>query len=613
MAFEIQQQAQQIAEHLSRLESMVNSASPQQDLQPLLTELGAVDEMAVSLANLMEFAPLVDDLSAEVLQSIQDSFQKVESLAAVRVELINGVLGGDPNHSQLFQTELEQVVQKCHTIFNDVLEIPGKTKIDALSEAESYLRGRVIDLSQRTDASPSQLEELGKALNTMDMLYVESFREDFTRINENLFFSKKGLAADFDDLLPLLIALNRFVAVRGDFSETTRQAVNQLVDDVRNCLSQIIVGIRSKSREQFLEAVATGNIETQKQIFPFLLRDTNRNQLFLNFLRTLNTMTRDRNRGIGTYKPEEVCPQWIRGQRALTEDAHPDDIAQAIRSVFPEDSSDRELIAQSLQEKLDAALDPQQHLPGPSVPSCSSSSDPIGEPIHQIAAPSFFSSSLSAPAAELSEALIHKLNAVAALSTMGFFSEEENAIEILTEQVNALEKSNPEAVHVMYGLMYHMHVQFRKFQPHDDYGRAAFLNQFARFSDRRIICNATPFERAEIIKRATVKALIGAIREAISSDQIDQVRKLMDQLSDIEPNARLLGSPGQKYPNQNLAQRLHYFLYDEHVRAGLDPSLRAHSDFGRVGFLDLEGFSAPKEMKLAALERLDQELNGLWM
>jgi hypothetical protein len=613
MAIEIQQQAKQIAESISHLESMINSAFPEHDLQPLLTELGAVDEMAISLATLMEFAPLVDDLSAEVLQSIQDSFQKVESLAAARVALINGVFGGDPNHSQSFQTELEQVVFKCRSIFNDVLAIPGKTKIDALTEAESYLRGRVIELSQRTDASPSQLEQLGKALNTMDMLYVESFREDFTSINENLFFSKKGLAADFDHLLPLLITLNRFVAVREVSSETTRQAVNQLVDDVRNCLSQIIDGIRSKSREQFLEAVATGNIEAQKQIFSLLLRDTNRNQLFLNFVRTLNIMTRERNGGVGSYKPEVVCQQWIRGQRALTEDAHPDDIARAVRSVFPEDSTDRELIAQSLQEKLDAALDPQQHVPAPAVPTCSSSSGPIGGPVHQQAVPLSSSSSSSKPAFELSEALIHKLNAVAALSTMGFFTEEENAIEILTEQVNALEKSNPEAVHVMYGLMYHMHVQFRKFQPHDDYGRAAFLNQFARFSDRRIICNATPFERAEIIKRATIKAVIGAIREAVSSDQVDQARRLMDQLSDIEPNARFLGSPGQKYPNQNLAQRLHYFLYDEHVKAGLDPSLRGHSDFGRVGFLDLEGFSAPKEMKLAALERLDQELNGLWM
>jgi len=613
MAIEIQQQAQQIADHLSRLELMVNSAGSQQDIQSLLTELGSVDEIAVSLATMMEFAPIIDDLSAEVLQSIQDSFQKVESLAAARVELINGVLGGDAEHSQSFQSELEQLELKCRSIFNDVLAIPGKTKIDALTEAEGYLRGRVIELSQRKDASPSQLEQLGKALNAMDMLYLASFREDFTSIAENLLFSRKGLPADFDHLLPLLITLNRFVVVREVSSESTRQEVNQLVDEVRNGLSQIIVGIRSKSREQFLEAVATGNIETQKQIFPLLLRDSQRNRLFLDFIRTLNGLTRERNGGVGSYKPEVVCPQWIRGQRALTEDAHPDDIARAVRSVFPEDSPDRELIAQSLQEKLDAALDPQQHAPAPAAPTCSSSSGPIGEPVHQQAVSLSSSISSTKPASELSEALIHKLNAVAALSTMGFFTEEENAIEILTEQVNALEKSNPEAVHVMYGLMYHMHVQFRKFQPHDDYGRAAFLNQFAQFSDRRIICNATPFERAEIIKRATTKALIGAIREAVLSDQIDQVRRLMDQLSEIEPKAQFLASPGQKYPNQSLAQRLHYFLYDEHVKAGLDPSLRGHSDFGRVGFLDLEGFSAPKEMKLAALERLDQELNSLWM
>lgn len=615
MAFEIQQQTQQIAHRLKHLESMVNGVDLHSDLQPVLRELGSIDEMAASLANLSEFAQVVEGVSEDVFQSIQESFQKVEVLAAARMQLINGPLGGDAEHSSSFQADVEQVLAKCRGIFDEVLATPGKTMFDALVECEGFLRGRVVGLERRQDASPKQLEQLGQQLGAIDLLYLESFKKELTKITEPFLFSKKEIAEDFDQLLPLLITLNRFVANRDFSSEANRQHANQLVDEVRNTLSQLIVNVRAKSREQFLEAVASGNIDAQRQIFPLLLKDPKRSQIFVNFIRNLNVLTRERSWANNTnpYRPEVVVQLWVRGQRAITEDAHSDDIAQVVRSVFPEDSSDREALAQSLQEKLDAAMDPQQYARTPAMPvSSSSSMGTIEEPAHleSVSAPS--SSNSSTEAAELTDALLHKLKAVAALSTMGFFTEEENAIEILTEQVNALEQSAPEAVHVMYGLMYHMHVQFNKFQPHDDYGRAAFLNQFAQFSDRRIICNATPFERAEIIKRATIKALIGAIREAVLSNNVDQVRKLMDQLSEVQPNSRFLGTPGQTYPNTNLSVRLHYFLYDEHVKAGLDPSLRSHSDFGRVGFEDRDGFSAPQEVKLSALSRLDQELDNLW-
>ncbi|MBS0653100.1 MAG: hypothetical protein JSR39_06165 [Verrucomicrobia bacterium] len=616
MAFEIQQQAQQIADRLKHLESMVNGVDLQSDLRPVVAELGSIDEMAASLANLSEFAVIVEEVSEDVLQSIQESFQKVEALAAARAQLIDGPLGGDAEHSSSFQAEVEQTLAKCRSIYDEVLAAPGKTMFDAVVECEGFLRGRVVELERGQDASPKQLEQLGQQMGTIDLLYLGCFREELTKITETFLFSKKEIAEDFDQLLPLFINLNRFVANRDFSSEANRQQANQLVDEVRNTLSQLIVGVRAKSREQFLEAVASGNIDAQRQIFPLLLKDPRRSQIFINFLRDLNVLTRERSwaNRTNSYNPVDVAPLWVRGQRAISEDAHPDDIAQVVRSVFPEDSSDREAIAQSLQEKLNAAMDPQQYAPLPAMPIFSSSSEGSIEPdVHQVNVSTPSSSASPTSVTELTDALLHKLHAVEALSTMGFFTEEENAIEILTEQVNALEQSAPEAVHLMYGLMYHMHVQFKKFQPHDDYGRAAFLNQFAHFSDRRIICNATPFERSEIIKRATIKALIGAIREAVLSNNIDQVRKLMDQLSEVEPNPRFLGAPGQTYPNTNLSVRLHYFLYDEHVKAGLDPSLRSHSDFGRVGFEDREGFSAPQEVKLAALSRLDQELDSLWM
>ncbi len=205
------------------------------------------------------------------------------------------------------------------------------------------------------------------------------------------------------------------------------------------------------------------------------------------------------------------------------------------------------------------------------------------------------SSTGSAEQSHSREILERKLHSAEFLNTMSALSGADD-LGNLQELTYALEDLDADAANALFALLQGLHTKLNKGQSVEGYGRLAFFNS-----------NTTPAEREEVIKRALVLTLIDGIKETIKADDIAQLRATLELLSAIR-----LDQSFQTYRNKDLASLIHGHLYKAHVAAGRPSSERKHGHFGAVALRDLEGFTAPKAVKLDAINRLETELKGLW-
>lgn len=585
-------QAVELREELNNLDRQLNHVADSTTPEELaflnetqLHLLESLDPQENRLRDLEGMRSIVEGLSADVLASLEDHLSQASEILN-RLRTHQYTLG-----QRVESKQTQDAIEALAKQMKEAIQQAGNSKVLQRQAIKPYTK-QAKELLAKTQNSDA-IRELTILIAYREYARVQMFTEQLSKAQNN----PPSISDYFSRLLPIYRELSLFLAKHRFYDPNNHANAQQLLSKVAQELKTAMTHQQKMEENNRTNlTIQSGLLLAVQQKIGDVKTPFEHSAGILNELNSILVSQNKPKRAITI----QSLPLWQWADTKSVTQAIKQHFAKASLASCPPNElsfAKMEEELQGTQQEIDdyrAALqlsfEKAQHQTTTTSSAISNAAS--------LPAPSDAIQQIERKAIESSFTQLAQLQDVQNAAEARDFEALQLALYYLGEGYDMHASNNP--VNWLFGQTWKLHKQLGIAKDGiDEYGRLAFL-QILEGSHASY--NLTTEQQIEVINRVRLQILLNAMQHAINVGDIAALRRLSQDLEKSELKLVKL--------ENKVHHTLYGFVYKEHVDAKMPEHQRAHGDFGRVGFLDYDGFSAPKNIKLAALKRLENELQA---